>query len=178
MAKSTKTDVDLKALLVEALVRDLTPTWGKSSHPDIPIYLGAMHNVMFVMGWSLKMRHACDFMVIEHIGSLMNMSYWNLISWRHDMALFCFRHGLLQMREGVKVPNPTSGWTQSTRSRRRREFRLGGLAQCWPWGTLVKACSARVILSAIFVRNCWKSAWKWKIRACPTTCHLWDTPTV
>ena len=43
MAKSTKTDVDLKALLVEALVRDLTPTWGKSSHPDIPIYLGAMH---------------------------------------------------------------------------------------------------------------------------------------
>ena len=36
------------------------------------------------------------------------------------MALFCFRHGQLQMREGVKVPNPTSGWTQSTRSRRRR----------------------------------------------------------
>ena len=28
-------------------------------------------NVMFVMGWSLKMRHACDFMVIEQIGSLM-----------------------------------------------------------------------------------------------------------
>ena len=77
-------------------------------------------NVMFVMGWSLKMRHACDFMVIERIGSLMNMSYGNLISWRHDMALFCFRHGQLQMREGVKVPNPTSGWTQSTRSRRRR----------------------------------------------------------
>ena len=24
-------------------MRDLTPTWGKSSHPDIPIYLGAMH---------------------------------------------------------------------------------------------------------------------------------------
>jgi hypothetical protein len=75
MAKSTKTDVDLKALLVEALVRDLTPTWGKSSHPGIPIYLGAMRECQFVMGWSLKMRHACDFMVIEHIGSLMNMSY-------------------------------------------------------------------------------------------------------
>ena len=56
-------------------MRDLTPTWGKSSHPGIPIYLGAMRECQFVMGWSLKMRHACDFMVIEHIGSLMNMSY-------------------------------------------------------------------------------------------------------
>ena len=68
-------------------------------------------NVMFVMGWSLKMRHACDFMVIERIGSLMNMSYWNLISWRHDMALFCFRHGQLQMREGFQSP-----WGQSAQS--------------------------------------------------------------
>jgi hypothetical protein len=126
-------------------VRDLTPTWGKSSHPGIPIYLGAMHECQFVMGWSLKMRHACDFMVIEHIGSLMNMSYWNLISWRHDMALFCFRHGQLQMREGLQSPWGQSAqsdeWMNSrTWSRRRHEFRLGGLVQCWPSVTLVKNC--------------------------------------
>ena len=126
-------------------VRDLTPTWGKSSHPGIPIYLGAMHECQFVMGWSLKMRHACDFMVIERIGSLMNMSYGNLISWRHDMALFCFRHGQLQMREGLQSPWGQSAqsdeWMNSrTWSRRRHEFRLGGLVQCWPSVTLVKNC--------------------------------------
>ena len=100
---------------------------------------------MFVMGWSLKMRHACDFMVIERIGSLMNMSYGNLISWRHDMALFCFRHGQLQMREGLESPWGQSAqsdqWMNSrTWSRRRHEFRLGGLVQCWPSVTLVKNC--------------------------------------
>ena len=43
MAKSTKTDVDLKALLVEAMSEGFDSYMGKSSHPDIPIYLGAMH---------------------------------------------------------------------------------------------------------------------------------------
>ena len=69
MAKSTKTDVDLKALLVEAMSEGLH---GESPRTLIFLFiLEPCMNVMFVMGWSLKMRHACDFMVIEQIGSLM-----------------------------------------------------------------------------------------------------------
>ena len=170
MAKSTKTDVDLKALLVEAMSEGFDSYMGKSSHPDIPIYLGAMHEC-----------HVCHGVVFEDEtcmwfhGDRTDRFAHDVMTWPcFALGMDSFRWGKAWRALGVKVPSPTSGWTQGLGLEEDTSSDWGVLCNAgprWHWSKIV-------FLSAIFVRNCWKSAWKWKIRACPTTCHLWDSPTV